>query len=282
MPLAAIARFRHVPGALGLFIIAGLALITLAFLPPLPEPQQFQGFADRRAFFGVPNFLNVASNLPFLFVGIAGMLFVVRHAQNRRKFAIPQERWPYLVCFLAIALTCFGSSYFHLEIDPAGLFWDRLPMAIGFMSLLAAVIAERVSVKLGLRLLVPLVLIGAGSVIYWRWSALYATEDLLPYALVQYGSIAAVLFFCAVYRSRYTHGAYVVHLIAIYAIAKVCEVLDHRIYALGEIVSGHTLKHLIAAVATYWILRMLTLRTFIPGVRSHARRHSARLTGTVA
>ena len=104
--------------------------------------------------------------------------------------------------------------------------------------------------------LVPLVAFGAASVAYWRW-----TGNLLPYGLVQYGSIAAVLILCAIFRSRYARGADVVHVIAIYALAKLAEVLDARIYALGEIVSGHTLKHLIAAVATYWILRMLRLRS---------------------
>jgi len=264
MSLAEIARVKRMPGAFGMLAVAAVALLALAFLPPLPEPRQFQGFVDQRTFFGIANFMNVVSNLPFLFVGIYGFAFVVRHAQDRQVFASADERWPYLTCFVAIALTCFGSSYYHLDIDPAGLFWDRLPMAIGFMSLLAAVIGERIDPKLGLRLLVPLVLIGAGSVIYWRWSALYATENLLPYGIVQYGSIAAVLVLCALYPPRYTHGAYFVHVIAIYALAKVAEVLDARIYyAFGEMISGHTLKHLIAAFATYWVWRMLRLRSVV-------------------
>ena len=264
MSLAEIARVGRIPGAFGLLAVAAAALLAVAFLPPLPEPRQFQGYVDQRAFFGIANFMNVVSNLPFLLVGIYGFAFVARHAQDRRVFASAPERWPYLLCFLAIALTCFGSSYYHLDIDPAGLFWDRLPMAIGFMSLLAAVIAERIDPKLGLRMLVPLVLIGAASVIYWRWSALYATENLLPYGMVQYGSIVAVLVLCALFPSRYTHGAYFVHVIAIYALAKLAEVLDARIYhALGGIVSGHTLKHLIAAFATYWVWRMLRRRSVV-------------------
>ena len=77
---------------------------------------------------------------------------------------------------------------------------------------------------------------------------------------VQYGSIAAILAIVMLFRSRYTHGSYIFGVLAIYAAAKGAEALDARIYALGQIVSGHTLKHLLAAAAVCWLLRMLRLR----------------------
>ena len=58
-------------------------------------------------------------------------------------------------------------------------------------------------------------------------------------------------------RSRYTHGAYIFGVLALYAAAKAAEALDAQIYALGGIVSGHTLKHLLAVC---WLPRMLQLR----------------------
>lgn len=260
MPLAAIAHGRRIPDALVITAIVLGMLLAGALLPPLPEPQVFRGLADTRALLGIPNFMNVISNAPFLLVGLWGLYFVARHGAHGQTFADPRERWPYFICFLAVTLVFFGSSYYHLDIDPAGLFWDRLPMAVGFAAILAAVIVERLDARLGLRMLIPLVLIGAASVLYWRWSLLYGTENLVPYAIVQYGSIAAVLVLCAAFPSRYTRGADAVHAIGFYALAKVAEVLDQRIYALGEIISGHTLKHLIAAFAVYWLLRMLRLR----------------------
>ncbi len=48
--------------------------------------------------------------------------------------------------------------------------------------------------------------------------------------------------------------------VALYAVAKVSELLDAKIFALGQVVSGHALKHLVAAIAAYWILRMLRRR----------------------
>lgn len=48
--------------------------------------------------------------------------------------------------------------------------------------------------------------------------------------------------------------------VLLYAVAKAFEALDKQIFALGGIVSGHTLKHLTAAVACFWVLQMLQRR----------------------
>jgi hypothetical protein len=235
-------------------------LVALTFLPPLAQPQLFRGFVDDRTFLGVPNFLNVVSNLPFLLIGACGLVFLARQRDHGGAFAHPREKLPYAVFFLGVALTSAGSTYYHLAPDDARLVWDRLPMAFGFMSLLSALIVERISVSAGLRLVIPLLAIGAGSVAYWRWTMLHASENLLPYAVVQYGSIAAIVAIAILFRSRYTRGSDIYTVVALYAAAKAAEVLDSGIYALGGIVSGHTLKHLLAALAIYWLYRMLRLR----------------------
>lgn len=222
-------------------------------LPPMPEPPALRALVDARAFFGVPNFWNVVSNAPFLLVGAWGVYSV---AGNRKAFADAAEKWPYAVLFLAVALTALGSTYYHLvPEDDTALMWDRLPMSVAFMALLCAVVVERINVKVGLGLLFPLSVIGAATVVYWHWS-----QNILPYAAVQYGGIAAIVAVAALFRSRYTRGGDLFVAVAIYALAKLAEVLDAQIYALGEIVSGHTLKHLIAAAALWWLLRMLKLR----------------------
>jgi hypothetical protein len=45
--------------------------------------------------------------------------------------------------------------------------------------------------------------------------------------------------------------------VVIYAVGKVAELSDGRIFALGGIVSGHTIKHLLAAAAALLIVRWL-------------------------
>lgn len=247
------------PAALWWLGLVALGAV-LAAAPPLPEPAGYSVFADERAAFGIANFWNVVSNAPFLLVGAWGLHVLARAGPE--AFAERQEKWAYTVCFLAVALIALGSGYFHLApLDPGRLMWDRLPIGIGFMAMLSTVIAERVSLRAGVRSLVPLVVAGVASVLYWRWSALRGAENIVPYAVVQYGGLLAIVTIAARYPSRYTRGADVLVAVAIYAAAKVTEVLDGSIYSLGGLLSGHTVKHLLAALAIGWLVRMLQLRT---------------------
>jgi uncharacterized membrane protein len=59
---------------------------------------------------------------------------------------------------------------------------------------------------------------------------------------------------------RYTHGRLIVLAVVLYAAALVCEQLDRAIFSFGAVVSGHTLKHLLAAGAIYQIYQMLRSR----------------------
>jgi hypothetical protein len=220
---------------------------------PIRQDQDYHRFADGRAFFGVENAADVLSNLPFIAIGAMGLALLWRVRST--GFSLPGEARAYWLLFGAVVLTGLGSLYYHLAPDDARLVWDRLPIAIGFMALLSAVIAERVNAKAGITLLWPLVVAGAASVFYWA-----AFDDLLAYALVQYGAIAAIFALCVWFPSRYTRGADVLTAVALYAAAKVAEVFDARVYGLGGFVSGHTLKHLIAALAIAWLLRMLYSR----------------------
>jgi hypothetical protein len=222
------------------------------------QSQSYHHFADQRSCFGIPHCFDALSNLGFLFVGVWGLLFVIR--SQAAGFVLRKERWPYFFFFLGVTLTAFGSSYYHLAPDNARLVWDRLPMAMGFMALLAAVLGERAHPMLASRTLAPFVSAGVGSVLYWRWTDLAGRDDLRLYGLVQFGSLALVLLLCVTLPFRYTRGRDMFVVVGLYGVAKVFEVLDTQIFALGRIVSGHTLKHLTAAVACYWVLRMLMKR----------------------
>jgi hypothetical protein len=204
--------------------------------------------ADERTLVGIPNGLNVLSNLPFAIVGLMGLAATFgRRGDGSSPFVTRGERWPYAALFAGVALTALGSSYYHLAPDNARLVWDRLPMTIGFMGLLTALIAERVSVSLGRWLFAPLLLAGAASVWYWHWSELQNAGDLRPYLLVQFGSLLLIVLLLVLYPARYSGTGYLVLGLAAYAAAKGLELADRSIFALGEVVSGHTLKHLAAA-----------------------------------
>ena len=121
-----------------------VSLVGLLFLPPIHQDQNYHDFADQRTILGIPHFWNVVSNLPFIVVGVAG----IRHAH--RDPAI-------FVLFLGILVTGFGSSYYHLDPNDYTLFWDRLPISISFMAILALAIEERLDAKAGAVLLWPLI-----------------------------------------------------------------------------------------------------------------------------
>ena len=244
-------------------LIPGLGLVAIAIalaLPPIPQDTSYHDFADRREWLAIPNFLDVISNLPFVLTGILGLSFLWRRRKNGGIFVESSEQWPYVVLFMGVALTGFGSAYYHLAPDNARLTWDRLPMTLIFTSFFAATIAERVSLKAGLRSLLPLVGLGIGSVVYWHLSELRGAGDLRPYILVQFYPLLTIPLLALLFPPRYTRSVDLLIIAAIYAAAKVFELLDAAIFSLGRIASGHTLKHLLAAAAACWILRMLQKR----------------------
>lgn len=148
------------------FAVAAAAVL----LPRVPQPQSYHNFADQRPWLGIPNFGDVASNLAFAVAGIWGLVFLCsRH--GRERFIDPHERWAYVLVFLGLLLTAFGSGYYHTAPDHARLMWDRLPMTLAFMGLVSAMISERLGVPAGFYLLPVLLFIGAGSVVAWWYSS---------------------------------------------------------------------------------------------------------------
>ncbi len=235
--------------------------VAVLFVPRIPQPLSYHHFADQRSFLGVRNFGDVASNVPFAVIGLWGLGFLLRSnaVSLRQHFIDERERWPYRFVFAGLVLTALGSSYYHLDPSNARLVWDRLPMTMVFMALLAAVITERVRLNVGLCLLPILLVAGIGSVLQWYASELRGAGDLRPYATVQVYS-GLVLLIAFVFPARYDRDADLWVVIAFYVVAKVFELLDKPIFSLVHIISGHTLKHLAAAGAGYWILRMLRKR----------------------
>jgi len=242
-----------------ILVLSALACAAIVFArPPLAQPLDYHQFADSRAFFGIPRALDVLSNVPFAIVGIAGLLVVARS----RAFRDPVERWAYGVLFAGVTLTAFGSSWYHLAPDNDRLVWDRLPMAVGFMGLLTAIVAERVSARAARALLVPLLVLGCGSVLYWHWTELRGAGDLRLYVLVQFGSLVVILLLLMLYRAPHGGTGWLLAGLAAYTAAKGLEAADRTIFHAGSAVSGHTLKHLAAAAGVACVVAMLRARSY--------------------
>jgi hypothetical protein len=242
----------------------GLAIVALGIdfcLPPIPQDQGYHAFADGRTMLGIPNFLNVASNLPFLIVGVLGLAFLLGQHKDS-PIQEPAERWPLVVFFTGVSLTAFGSTYYHLAPDNERLVWDRLPMTIAFMGLFASIIGERIGVRAGTWLLGPLVWLGFASVVNWQIGERRDAGDLRLYGFVQFFPLLGIPLLMLLFQARYTRSGVVFIALAWYLLAKVLETgpVDHRIYSLGQVVSGHTLKHLSAATGAYCLFRMIRER----------------------
>jgi hypothetical protein len=217
------------------------SLVGLLLLPPITQDQSYHHFADQRTLLGVPNFWNVASNLPFIAIGAAGLWRFNRDAAT-------------FVIFLGIFLTGFGSSYYHWNPSDSTLFWDRLPMTLCFMAILAVVVEERLSAQLGAALLWPLLATGMLSLLLWRW-----TGDLRLYGWVQFFPCLALPLLLILFPPKYTGTFYWAIAAALYAVAKLFELYDHAIHS-NFILSGHTLKHLFGAAACFAVLRYFETR----------------------
>jgi hypothetical protein len=255
-------KWRH-----WVLLAAVLAIVAGALLfPRTPQDPAYHNFADRRRILGIPNFFDVTSNLFFLFVGLAGMRFVdAAPLDERSPFSDSVNRWSYFIFFAAVGSTAIGSGYYHLNPNNETLVWDRLPMAIGFLALLAAILCERTMPRSTLRhWLYLLPVAGAATVFYWQTTEKQGNGDLRPYAVAQFGTLVLILLVLILFHPRFTRGADFYIALALYGLAKALEAVDHPIFSVGQLVSGHSLKHVAAAVSTYWILRMLQLRAPLP------------------
>ena len=255
------ARRRYHPGIMeaaaprsnkrlwALIAVLFVPLALLPLLPPIVQPDGYHAFVDSRGFLGVPSFLNVVSNVAFLAVGIAGIVLCLR-----RKVDGAGASW--LTFFGGIALIAAGSTWYHLNPDDDTLVWDRLPMTVAFMALFVALLAEHVAAPLERRLLPVALLVGAASVVWWR-----VTGDLKPYGWVQIAPFAAIAMLLATYPARYTGRRWLAFGLICYAAAKVTEFADAGIFeATAHAISGHTLKHLLGALAPLCVYRMLATR----------------------
>lgn len=238
-------------------LILALCAAIFAFVPKIPQDLSYHNFADAQALWSIPNFADVLSNLPFVIVGLIGVWTV----WQKTEAMLQHESWFWLIFFFGVFLVGFGSGYYHVLPNNSTLVWDRLPMTIGFMSLFAFVIFDRVDKRQGLILLPILLALGAASVFYWNYTESLGAGDLRPYAIIQFGPVLFILCLFALFSSHYANVRYFVYMFLWYALAKVFEHFDHSIYQISqEIVSGHTLKHLASAMACYQMILYLKTR----------------------
>lgn len=230
-----------------LLLCAGL-IVLFGFVPPIPQDLAYHRFAPTNVeITGIPNTWNVMTNLPFAVVGLLGLLFC-----SRTPHLVATASWK--LFFAGVTLTSIGSAYYHWQPTSATLIWDRLPMTIAFTSLFSALLSEQFRDTLERFILMPMVVLGLSSVLYWQ-----QTNDLRFYAMVQFFPLVALPMTSCIIPFRDGSGRYLYQALAAYALAKVFETCDQQTWKLLGF-SGHAIKHLLVGYSTFCLFLMLKNR----------------------
>lgn len=247
-----------------LIIILAVSLIgamAVFLFPPLPQDPAYHRFADQRSISGISNLWNVASNIPFLLVGLLGICSLTARPVD----TLPEGALPiYGLFFTSLVLVALGSGYYHLDPNNPTLVWDRLPMTIAFMAFFCVIVGEYISYPLARRLLMPLVVFGVISVGYWAYTEEQGAGDLRLYVIIQFLPMLIIPLIIFLYKGQSPYTRYIWLAIGGYLLSKLLEILDQPIYELTGGISGHALKHMAAALgalAIYFLVRSRQLGT---------------------
>lgn len=238
-----------------LFLFALVAtVIGLWLAGPIPQDPNYHDFADQRMMLGIPNFWDVASNLPMFFLGVFGLWSSFQAWSSRPDLV---SRLIPTVLSIGILSACIGSAYYHWAPDNLTLVWDRLPMTLMFMPIFALLIYDFIGEKEGsiaFWLLVPL---GVFSVFYWRYTEATGQGDLRFYAFVQFFPLVAAALLVLLSPQRVMYARFLVIALGWYVVAKLCEYFDDAIFETLKYWSGHTIKHLLSSVSLWFVLKIV-------------------------
>jgi hypothetical protein len=231
-------------------LLAMSCLIGLTFVDPIQQDSSYHNFADHCTHWGIPNFHNVVSNLPFLGIGIFGLLQLLNIKIKRS----PYEKHVCMTTFLGMVLLFFGSSFYHLSPTNFGLLLDRIPMTIIFISFFSYILYKLEFIRTGKVLFYAGIPLGIFSAIYWYYSESLGCGDLRFYAFIQFFPILVLPIILVVKNKK---NRQLKTLIAIFAFYVGAKLLEHYDYEINNLIhfSGHALKHWASSIAMYFIYR---------------------------
>ena len=234
--------------------LAGLIILLLLaiFLPAIAQNQNYHNFIDQRTFFGIKNTSNTLSNLAFIMVGLWGLInfYKNKYIKISNSFSVLLNLF-----FISIILTGLSSSYYHLSPNDFTLVFDRLALSLVFAVVLTMLASIRISERSGFHTLAELIILAPLSVLLWNYNG-----NLKPYAVLQFGGIIIIVLTLLLTKAQKQSPCFA-SLIILYGFAKVAEFYDVEIFNLSQnLISGHTLKHLIGALAVLIFITPLKVK----------------------
>ena len=246
-----------------LILVILISFLIMMSFDTISQVQSYHDFADKRIIFGIPNFFDVTTNVFFAIFGFIGLNFCLR---KKQKTAL----WSWIIFFSGVTIVSLGSGYYHLNPNNNSLFWDRLPMTIGFMGLFIAILSEYVNPNIDKFVLIPASLVGLSSVIYWHF-----IDDLRFYYWIQLIPLLTIPIVMIVFKSKFTHQRYLIYALMFYLLAKITETYDREIFSFTyQQISGHFLKHILASLGPLYIYFMIKKRE----VRNNAPNNAFEVT----
>ena len=238
------------PAELALLLAVAALAALAALLPATGLPAGYHDFADQRTLLGLPHALDVLSNLPFAAMGAWGLWWLRRVPLDRLGMA---QRGLAGLLFIGLIATAFCSSGYHLDPHDAGLCIDRVGMSLAFAGLLGLAAADRISARAGVAL-AALVAVAAPATALVAWLG----GNMTPWAVLQGGGLVLLAALALRRPQPRALGFSIIGVIAFYAVAKALELADAPVFALTQqLISGHSAKHLVAALAGWPVVRAL-------------------------
>ena len=238
------------PAELALLLAVAALAALAALLPATGLPAGYHDFADQRTLLGLPHALDVLSNLPFAVMGAWGLWWLRRVPLDRLGTA---QRGLAGLFFIGLIATAFCSSSYHLDPHDAGLCIDRVGMSLAFAGLLGLAAADRISARAGVAL-AALVAVAAPATALVAWLG----GNMTPWAVLQGGGLVLLAALALRRPQPRALGFSIIGVIAFYAVAKALELADAPVFALTQqLISGHSAKHLVAALAGWPVVRAL-------------------------
>ena len=194
-------------------------------------PQGYHDFADKRTFLGIPNFLDIVSN-------IAILLPALYLLQTRKTKSLKSN-----LLILHLVLLAITSSYYHIDPSDKTVFLDIMSIATG--SIIVLLIIMNTSTEYSLLLYSFAIF----SIIYWKY-----TGDLRFYLLIYIG---VSLYIVLKYYKKNNLRVYLLIMILSNILMWLTEFNDHYVYNLtNNLVSGHTLKHIFAGIGIFFVIKI--------------------------